>query len=96
MELGVSFVQAAAQFGMSRILENEYQPDVKGLKKFIIEAGVKDMNEQDLLDIVFQDQNNGKGWHEDEEMRDAFDEKIEDLRRSKPESSHPWIESSSK
>ena len=88
-------MQAAAQFSMNHMLENQYQPDVEGLKKFIIEAGVNDMNEQDLLAIAFQDQNNGKGWHEDDEMRDAFDKKIVDLQRSKPGPSHPWVESSS-
>ena len=80
-------MQAAAQF--NQVLENNYQPDVEGLKEFILKAGVDDMNEQDLLAIVFQDQNNGKGWHEDDEMRDAFDTRIEALRRSKPEPSHP-------
>ena len=84
-------MQAAVQFS----LEDKYQPDVEGLKEFILKAGVNNMNEQDLLAIVFQDQNNGKGWHEDNEMRDAFDKKIEDLQRSKPGKSYPWAESSS-
>ena len=87
-------MQAAAQLSASRRLENDYKPDVQGLEKFILEAGVDDMNEKDLLAIVFQDQNNGKGWHEDEEMRDAFDKKIKDLQRSKPGPSHPWADSS--
>lgn len=89
-------MQAAAQFSTSRVLENEYEGDVEGLKKFILQAGVDGMNEKDLLAIVFQDQNDGKGWDEDDKMTDAFNQKIEDLQRSKPEPLRPWVELSSK
>ena len=90
-------MQAAAQFSTSSVLEDKYKPNVEGLKRFILQAGVNGMNEKDLLDIVFQDQNGGKKlWDTDEEMRYAFDEKIEGLRRSKPEPSRPWAEPSIK
>lgn len=89
-------MQAATQFSTSRVLENEFESDVEGLKKFILQAAVDDMNEKDLLAIVFQDRNNGKGWHNDDEMTDAFDKEIEDLQRSEPGSSSSWAESSSK
>lgn len=72
-------MQAATQFSTSRVLETEYEDDVEGLKKFILQAGVDGMNKKDLLAIIFQDQDNGKGWHKDDEMTDAFDKKIEDL-----------------
>ena len=75
MEFGVSFVQAAAQSDTSQVLEKKvYKGDVQGLKEFILRAGVDGMNEKDLLAIVFQKQNGGMGWRDDDEMRAAFDE----------------------
>ena len=69
-------MQAATQFSSSRGLEKEYEDDVKGLKEFILQAGVDRMNEKDLLAIVFQD--NGKEWRDDKEMTDAFNKTIND------------------
>ena len=74
VEFGVSFVQAATRSDTSRVLERkEYKGDVEGLEKFILRAGVDGMNEKDLLAIVFQKQNDGEGWRDDDEMKDAFD-----------------------
>lgn len=73
VEFGVSFVQAGTQLDTSRVLQKKYEDDVEGLKEFILRAGVDGMNEKNLLAIVFQNQNNRNGWHDDDEMRDAFD-----------------------
>ena len=70
-------MQAATQFSSSRGLEKEYEDDVKGLKEFILQAGVDRMNAKDLLAIVFQ--NNGEEWRDDKEMTDAFDKAFGDL-----------------
>ena len=91
----MSFVQAASQISTSRLLTFKGD-DKRDLKKFILEAHVDGMNEKDLLEILFQDQNKGKGWQSDDEMWAAFDKSLEDLRRSKPEPSRPWAAPSSK
>ena len=90
MELGVSFVQAASQSSESRVLEKGFEADVGGLKEFILSAGVDGINEKDLLAIVFQNQNHGKGWRNDDEMRVALDKSIGELQQSKPGPSRPW------
>ena len=63
-------MQAATQSDTKK-----YKDDAEGLKEFILDAGVDGMNEKELLDVVFQKQN----WRDDDEMRDAFDEKLKDL-----------------
>ena len=78
-------MQAATQFNSSRGLEKEYKDNVKGLKEFILQAGVDRMNEKDLLAIVFR--NNGEEWRDDGEMTSAFNKEIDNLT---------WAESSSK
>ena len=80
MELAVSFVQAAAQYDTKRVLEKEYMPNVRGLKHFILAAGVEKMNDKDLLEVVFDGHEDDElVWNTDEQMTDAFDEKIEEL-----------------
>ena len=80
MELAVSFVQAAAQYDLQRSPEKEYMPNVRGLKRFILDAGVEKMNDKDLLEIAFHGHENDElDWDTDEEMTAAFDERIEEL-----------------
>ena len=66
-------MQAATQIDTGRM--KKYKDDAEGLKGFILDAGVDGMNEKELLAIVFQKQT----WRDDDEMRDAFDEKLKDL-----------------
>ena len=82
MEFGVSFVQAAAQFDTNRIFEKEFKSDAEGLKRFILEAGVPNMNEKDLLDIVFYASDNELQVDADEQMTGIFDERIKTLQSS--------------
>ncbi len=96
VELAVTFVQAAAQYDAKRVLEEDYDPSVKDLKRFILSAKVADMNEEDLLNIVFYPHlDNKQPVATDEQLRDVFDERIKELRRLKPESWRPWAQSSS-
>lgn len=71
MELAVSFVQAAAQYGSKADLE-DYHADVKGLEQFILQAGRKGINDPDRLAIVFH----GQPVETDEEMTDIFEKRI--------------------
>ena len=60
-----------------QVLEQKvYKDDAEGLKGFILRAGVDGMNKKDYLDIVFQKQNGGAGWKNDDEMRAAFDKSL--------------------
>ena len=77
VEFGVSFVQAATRFDTSRM--EKYKNNAEGLKDFIVDAAVDGMNDKKRLAIIFQKQNDGKGWSDDDEMRKAFDESLKDL-----------------
>ncbi len=84
-------MQAAAQYDANGVLEEHYEPTVEDLKRFILDANVANMNEEDLLDIVFYPHlDNKQRVGTDEKMRDVFDERIKELRRLKPESWRPW------
>ena len=74
MEFGVSFVQAAAQYGTETVLLT-HRADVEGLGAFIRKAEVKDMNDANLLNIAFL----GKSANTDEELRIIFDQEIKRL-----------------
>ena len=77
VELAVSFVQATQKPDTNQVLKDKvYKDDAEGLKGFILRAGVDGMNNKDLLAIVFQEQNGGKGWKTDDEMRAAFDKSL--------------------
>lgn len=52
VEVAVSFVQAAAQYGSEDNLNN-FASDVAGLLKFIRGASVEGMNKPELLSVVF-------------------------------------------
>lgn len=52
VEVAVSFVQAAAQYGTEDTLD-KCASDVAGLLKFIRGAPVKDMNKPELMSVVF-------------------------------------------
>lgn len=53
------------------------------------------MNESDLLDIVFYAHENELEVNTDEGMEAIFEQRLKELRISKPESWRPWAESSS-
>lgn len=75
MELAVSFVQAAAQYGTETILRT-YDPNSLGLRDFMRKAEVKGMNNVDLLYVAFV----GSSADTDEELRIIFDEELKRLR----------------
>ena len=97
VEVAVSFVQAAAQYGTEDML-NKSDGDVAGLLKFIRQASVQDMNKPELLGVVFDgcegtrvpmgdeiftvDLPEGELADLDTEMRAEFDERIEALPKS--------------
>lgn len=95
VEVAVSFVQAAAQYGTEDTL-NECGSNVAGLRKFISKASVNDMNKPELLDVFFGDyegtrvpvdgklleEPEGEGEDLDTEMRAKFDERIKKLPNS--------------
>lgn len=96
VEVAVSFVQAAAQYGTEKTFKaKEFSDkDVASLLKFISKASVKDMNKLELLSVVFDGCEGTKepsvdlkkpeeeGVDVDTEMRAKFDERIKKLPKS--------------
>lgn len=86
-------MQAAAQYGTEDTLK-KYDSDVAGLRNFISEAYVEDMNKRELLNVVLDGcegtlkpisepkEPEGEGEDLDTKMRDKFDERIKALSKS--------------
>lgn len=52
-EFGVSFMQAAMQYGTSPKYLQMYGPDVAGLAAFVGQAAIPGMNDRGILDEMF-------------------------------------------
>lgn len=75
-------MRAAAQYGTEAILDNAYDPTVKGLREFIHNAKVEGMDDSGFWEIPFDSlSESGAPLKSDKEMRDVFAEKIKSLGR---------------